>query len=134
MWCKNFNLKFKKIGKFYLKVIMSQKKNKVRCAWLYQTFVFMKVLSEMWCHSRRHTCNDDVEIFPKNVQIIKEFFYWNIFSVSWLAVFHVKRHLWRHSCIDDVTLCKNLLSNINFSSLSSFLQELYNIQRNYHLL
>ena len=94
----------------------------------------MKVISEMWCHSRRHTCNDDVKIFSKNSQIIKEFFYWNFFSVSWLGVFHVKEHLWRHSCSDDVTLCKNMFSNINFSSPSSFLQELYTIQRSYHQL
>ena len=42
-------------------------------------------------------------------------FYWNFFSVSWLGVFHVKEHLWRHSCsFNDVTLCKNILSNVNF--------------------
>ena len=87
----------------------------------------MKVTSEMWCHSRHHTCNDDVKNFSKNSQIITEFFYWNFFSVSWLDVFHVKEHLWRHSCSDDVILCKNILSNINFSSFSSFLQELYTV-------
>ena len=73
----------------------------------------------MWCHSRRHT-NDNVKKFSKNSQIIKEFFYWNFFSVSWLDVFNVKEHLWRHSCSDDVTLCKNILPNINFSSPLKF--------------
>ena len=70
----------------------------------------------------------------KNSQIIKEFFYWNFFSVSWFGVFHVKKHLWRHSWYDYVTLCEDILSNINFSFFSRSLQELYTIQKSYHQL
>ena len=57
-----------------------------------------------------------------------------LFQLSWLGVFHVKGHLGRHSCSNDVTLCTNILSNLNFSSLLSFLLELYTIQRSYHQL
>ena len=131
MWCKNFNLIFKKIGNFYLTYIISQK-NKFRCAWLQQNFAFMTVISKMWCHSRRHTCSNGVKIFSKTSQIVKEFLYWNFFSASWLDVSHVKEDLWCNSCSGDVTLCKNILPIINFSSHSSFLQKLYTIQRSYH--
>ena len=67
------------------------------------------------------------------------FFYWDCFSLSGLdRYFRCKtinmRYSWRHTCSDDVTLCKNVLCNINFSSSSSFLQELYSIQRGYHQL
>ena len=44
-------------------------------------------------HSTRHAYNDDVKTFSKDSQIIKEFFYWNFFSVTWLGVFHVKGYL-----------------------------------------
>ena len=59
-------------------------------------------------------------IFKKFTNI-KEFFYWNFFSVSWLGVFHVKGHLWRHSFSDDVTLYKNILLNINLKATRKIL-------------